>query len=162
MRFLLLLLLAVGSALVMPYLVYGIQPDLMPGGGSVGDAWSDVRDIVRLVREAWGTGQEPAQSEVWGEMRLARAASVAGVAAAWFVGFLPGGILGLVLINARPTTLAIVGAVLALTIYACTKVQVQHDLSPEAVSGFKRFFSLMLAAAPTGFFATRGIRTLSV
>lgn len=148
--------------MAMPSLIYGIQPELLPGGGSVGEAWTDVQDMVRLVREAWSTGQEPGQSEVWDETRLMRAASVVGVAAVWFAGFLPGGIFGLLLINARPTMLAIVAVVLALTVYACTKVQVQHDLTPEAVSSFKRFFTLMLAAAPTGFFAARSFRKLTV
>lgn len=163
MRFLLLLLCGGFTAVVAPYVLFEARGELFPPDTDIQRAYQDAQEIFRTFFESWRTGQEPRLSEpVFEEPRLWSTAVVIGVAGQWFQAFITGGILGLLLINARPLTLAIIGAVLAFTLYSCTSVQVTHDFSPEAVRSIRLFTALYFVGLVAGFFTARSFRRTTV
>lgn len=163
MRFLLLLLLAAGTALAVPYVLHEVRSDLFPAGTDVPRAYRDAREIVALLIEAVRTGQEPSVSEpIFEEGRLWSTAAVMAVCGVWFQGYLFGGILGLVLMKVRPLTLLLVGGFLAFSLYSCTSVRITHDFTPETITGIRLFSALQFAAALAGFFTARSFRRTTI
>ncbi len=163
MRFLLLLLLAAGTALAVPYVLHEMRADLFPAGTDVPRAYRDAREIVALLIDAFRTGQEPGVSEpIFEEARLWSTAVVMAISGVWFQGYLLGGIVGLFLLNVRPATLLVLGCLFAVGLYSCTSVRVTHDFTPETVTGIRLFSALQLAAALAGFFTARSFRRTTI
>jgi hypothetical protein len=163
MRLLLLLLFGAFTALVVPYVLHEARPDMFPAGTEVLRAYQDAQEIARILLESWRMGQEPGASQpLFEETRLWSTTVVVSVAATWFQGFMLGGIVGLVLLNVRPVTLIVLGALFGFCLYSCTGVQVTHDFSAEMVTTIRLFAALQLAAALAGFLTARSFRRTTV
>ena len=163
MRFLLLLLFGAFTALCVPYVIHEARSELFPPNTDVLRAYQDAQEIGRTLIESWRTGQEPRTSQpIFEETRLWSTAVVLAVAAQWFQAFMLGGIVGLVLLNVRPVTLVVLGAVFAFALYSCTSVKVTHDFSPETVRGIQLFSMLYVAGLLAGFFTARSFKKTTV
>ncbi len=162
MRLLMIVLIALGSAMAAPYVVLEQWPELLTRGGDVSRGFEDAQEIVRVLFESWRRGQDVSTAQpVFEETRLRVSVPVAVVAVAWLFGFLAGGLFGLLLSGLGRWPFLIVCGVLGGAAYSCTRTAtVTTDLSPETVQLIRAGLLISLAALLAGLLTARGTRRL--